>query len=95
MRRLLFSIIFISFASCSEETLPKPKAFLNLEYDTTIYQELTLQRPYVFEVSESAVVKDAPKNWLKIEYPKLKASIDITYRKIDDNLRELLIESEN
>jgi len=94
MRRLFFSIIFISFVSCSEETLPKPKAFLNLEYDTTIYQELTLQRPYVFEVSESAVVKDAPKNWLKIEYPKLKASIDITYRKIDDNLRELLIESE-
>jgi|TARA_B110000908_G_scaffold167260_1_gene219888 gliding motility-associated lipoprotein GldD len=94
MRRLFFSIIFISFASCSEETLPRPKAFLNLEYDTTIYQELPLLRPYTFEVSETSVVKDAPKNWLKIEYPKLKASLDITYRKIDGNLRELLIESE-
>ena len=29
-----------------------------------------------------------------MEYPSLKATIDITYRKVDHNLRELLIESE-
>ena len=39
-------------------------------------------------------LKDSPNNWLKLEYPKLNASIDITYRKIDENLRELLVESE-
>ena len=34
------------------------------------------------------------KNWLKITYPALKASIDITYREVDDNLLELLKEAE-
>lgn len=94
MSRLFFSIIFISFISCSEETLPKPTAFLNLEYKKPLYQELYLKRPYKFEFSERVKLNDGPKNWLKLEYPRLKASIDITYRKIDGNLRELLVESE-
>ena len=45
-------------------------------------------------MSNKIVLKDILKKWLKIEYPSLKATIDITYRKVDNNLRELLIESE-
>ena len=51
MSKIFFSIILISFISCSEETLPKPKAFLNLEYKKSTYQELLLKRPYTFEFS--------------------------------------------
>lgn len=80
--------------SCQQVILPKPKAFLNLEYDEAVYQNLLLNRPYFFEISQSAIIKDEPKYWLKIQYPKLNASIDITYRKIENNLRELLMESE-
>ena len=89
MSRFFFSMIIISLISCSEETLPKPKAFLNLEYTKPTYQELLLKRPYTFEFSESVKLNDSPNNWLKLEYPRLKASIDITYRNIDENLREL------
>jgi len=46
-------------------------------------------------VSNKIVLKDIPKKWLKIEYPLLKATIDITYRKVDNNLRELLIITSN
>ena len=67
---------------------------MNLEYIKPTYQELILKRPYTFEFSERVKLKDSPNNWLKLEYPRLKASIDITYRKIDGNLRELLLESE-
>lgn len=94
MSKLFFSIIIICFISCSEETLPKPKAFLNLEYIKPTYQEFFLLRPYTFEFSDRVKLKDSPNNWLKLEYPKLNASIDITYREIDGNLRELLVESE-
>ena len=80
--------------ACAEDPFPKPKGFLNLEYEEEKYTKLSLDRPYVFSVSENAVIKDEPKQWLKIEYPKLKASLDITYRKVDQNLRELLVESE-
>ena len=95
MFRLFFGIIILLlFISCSEENLPKPKAFLKLEYGEKVYRELTVSRPYSFEVSKKIILKDMPKKWLKIEYPSLKATVDITYRKVDNNLRELLIESE-
>jgi len=95
MFRLFFGIIILLlFISCSEENLPKPKAFLKLEYGGKFYRELTVSRPYSFEVSNKIILKDMPKKWLKMEYPSLKATIDITYRKVDHNLRELLIESE-
>jgi len=92
-RLFLGIIILLLFISCSEENLPKPKAFLKLEYGEKVYEKLTVSRPYFFEVSNKIVLKDIPKKWLKIEYPSLKATIDITYRKVDNNLRELLIES--
>lgn len=93
MRNIL--IIFCIFlVSCNSETLPKPKGFLSLNYPESKYQKLTVERPYSFEVSEEATVKELPKNWLKIEYPKLKASVDITYRPVNNNLKELLMEAE-
>ena len=93
MRKLLFLFALI-FISCGEDPIPKPKAFLSLEYSKAEYQPLTLDRPYAFDVSNQSTLKDEPKQWLKIQYPQLKASLDITYRKVDDNLRELLVESE-
>lgn len=80
--------------SCKEEQLPKPKGYLSLSYPESTYQYLELDRPYTFEVSEFAVVKDESRNWLRIQYPYLKASVDITYRSVEDNLKELLLESE-
>ena len=87
----LFSFLLIS---CKEDTLPKPKAYLNLTYAESKYKTIEVKRPYSFEVSKNALIKNSPNNWLQIKYPTLKASIDITYRKIDDNLKELLSESE-
>lgn len=93
MRKLIIILLMVCM-SCGEETLPKPKAFLSLQYNPSTYKELSLQRPYSFEVSSNAVEKDEPKKWIKIQYPRLSASLDITYRKIDENLRELIVESE-
>lgn len=94
MRKLIFLCGILALSSCEPEPFPKPKAFLNLEYEDQQYKELLQERPYHFEVPKSSVVKDEPKKWLKIQYPQLKASLDITYRKVDGNLRELLVESE-
>ncbi|WGH74692.1 gliding motility lipoprotein GldD [Tenacibaculum tangerinum] len=89
---LLISILFL--ISCGEETLPKPKGYLSLEYPDKAYKKINLYRPYIFEINNIAKSKDLPKNWMNVEYPALKASVDITYRAIEGNLRELLIESE-
>ena len=92
-----FFIIFligIFFSSCSEDVLPKPKAYLSLNYPTVTYQEKNVAKPYSFEISSEAKIIEQPKFWRQINYPKLKATINITYRPIENNLKELLTESE-
>jgi gliding motility-associated lipoprotein GldD len=94
MRKIVAVIMLILVVSCKEEVLPKPKAYLSLTYAPATYKTITEKRPYTFLVSELATVKSEKNNWLKVQYPKLKASIDITYRPIEGNLKELLAESE-
>jgi gliding motility-associated lipoprotein GldD len=45
-------------------------------------------------VLKNTTLVDDKNNWLKINYPNLKASIDITYRPVENNLNELLAEAE-
>jgi hypothetical protein len=67
MFRLFLGItILLLFISCSEQNLPKPKAFLKLEYGEKAYVKLTKPRPYSFEVSDKIILKDILKKWLKI-----------------------------
>lgn len=94
MRNLLFILVCIISTSCKKEVLPKPKAYLSLQYPQQEYNPLNLDNPYSFDISNQAIVKSLPNNWLKIEYPKLKATIDITYRPVENNINEILIEAE-
>lgn len=94
MRNYLFLLFLLLILSCGEETLPKPKGYLGLTYPEKKYKKLTINRPYSFAIAENSVVRNLPKQWLKIEYPNLKASVDVTYRPVKDNIRELLIEAE-
>lgn len=94
MRNFFTVLIILFFISCDGDLLPKPKGYLSLSYPKNSYKKLSLERPYSFDVSKYAVTVDEKNNWVKIKYPKLKASIDITYRPVENNLRELLIEAE-
>ncbi len=94
MRNIFILFFLLGCIACGNETLPKPKGYLSLDYAKNTYKELPIKRPYSFQISSEAIAKEAKNNWLKIHYPNLKASIDLTYREIDDNLEELLVESE-
>jgi gliding motility-associated lipoprotein GldD len=94
MRNIFILIISLILLSCNDVVLPKPKAYLSLEYPKKEYKTLSVQRPYSFDVLKNTTVIDDKNNWLKITYPNLKASIDITYRPIQNNLKELLTEAE-
>lgn len=94
----VFSIFLISFLfsffSCNSDFLPKPKAFLSLEYPEKNYHNLAIERPYFFDIQKNTIIVDETNNWLKIQYPTLKASVDITYKPIKNNLQELLVDAE-
>ncbi len=98
---LLFLILITSSGllfSCGGETLPKPKAMLRLTYPIEVYQEVTTDCPYIFEKNELAsLVRSKRGNFCEfnLEYPTLKATIYISYRRINNDLRKLLRDAQN
>jgi len=81
--------------ACTSETQPKPVSYLSLAYPITSYNEVASPCDYSFEISNQATVQfDENKCWVKINYPKLKATVHVTYRKVDGNLDEILSEVE-
>lgn len=91
---ILLVTICLLLVSCNEETLPKPKAFLRLAYNDANYTKSESDCPYTFEFSEMANASPNTKCWINIRYPSLKASLNITYRPVENNLKELFLESE-
>lgn len=87
---ILFSIV----QSCREEVLPKPRAQLRLEYEEPKYSTIRTDCPFEFNTSEDSNAVINSKCWVNLEYPNLKASINMTYRPVEGNLEELLREAE-
>ena len=91
--RILLAVLLLC-VSCEEEALPKPRAQLRLEYPQNSYQKINSDCPYLIEVSQNATIEIENNCWAKINYPKLKATIHLTYRQIDHNLNDVLKEVE-
>lgn len=98
MKKLaVYIFITIIFAACKDETLPKPKAFLALEYPPAEYSLIDIDCPYNFEKNNIARLKAAKGNipcWINLEYPLLDAAIFITYQKVHNNLDSLLMDAQ-
>lgn len=100
MKKLKFGILIsvIGFltvlASCEENVVPKPKAQLRLEYPAAEYSSIESQCPFEFEKSNESEAVINSKCWVNLEYPGLRASVNMTYRPVQDNLQELLREAE-
>ena len=95
LTRILFKVFIAGIAfSCKEDALPKPKAQLRLEYPSQKYNRTETACPFVFEKSTKSQMKINNKCWVNIEYTEMKATINITYRPVEKNLKELFIEAE-
>lgn len=89
---ILFLLIALTF-SCKNDPLPKPRAFLALEYPPAKYSPVDLGCPYVFEMNTVARISASKTNvpcWINIDYPPMKATIFLTYQEVNNNLDSLL-----
>ncbi|MBS1542218.1 MAG: gliding motility lipoprotein GldD [Bacteroidetes bacterium] len=85
-------------SACNREYAPKPKGYNRLILPEAEYQLSPDTLPYRFEYSKHArFQKDTSwireRHWVEIYYPELKATIHITYKKIngsDKLLKEYL-----
>lgn len=93
-RLLICAIGLLIITSCKNDVLPKPKSYLKLDYPENSYNILRSECPFTFEVSKNASIAFKTNCWSSISYPNLKATIHLTYREVDNNLNEILMEVE-
>ncbi|NRA93603.1 MAG: gliding motility lipoprotein GldD [Psychroserpens sp.] len=103
MKRLFVFLLIIVCISCGSDPLPKPKAMLRLEYPEPSYEKVDIAVPFTFEKNRladniSSIKLDGVNNLygVNINYPQLKGTIYLTYKKIEnDNLIDLLRDAQN
>lgn len=93
---ILSSIVVILFTGCENNSVPKPKAYLRLDYPKPEYKVVRSQLPFIFDKNQLAMPIDSIKvsrtsRGIDIKYPSLKATIYLTYKKVSNtNLDSLL-----
>jgi gliding motility-associated lipoprotein GldD len=81
---LLFSIF-----GCKDDVLPKPAGMLRLDYPIAKYGTFESDCPYGFYVNGNATLKKKGCNF-EIHYPKMKATVYISYKNVNGDLDKLL-----
>lgn len=91
---VLLSGLFIALASmgCQDETVPKPKSHLRLDYPTAKYKAYDFPGGcgYGFEVNENSKIKTKGDCSMEIQYPKMKATVYLNYKTVNNNIEQLL-----
>src|SRR5690606_21744617 len=80
--------------SCGDEPIPKPQGELRLEFPEATYHSISKQCPYVFDTNEMAQITPQNDCSMIIEYPKMNASIFITYKPVQEDLDVLLSDAQ-
>lgn len=87
---LVFFIVVLSIFSCKDDVLPKPSSYLRLDYPEAKYADFESQCPFTFEMNSEAVIKAGKDCGFTISYPKMKATIYLTYKPVNNNINNLL-----
>lgn len=99
----LFGLSICVLIGCTHDFQPKPKGYNRLLLPKAEYQLTPDSLPYRFEYStHSKILKDTSwiheRHWIEIYYPDLKATIHLTYKRIQNNdhlLKEFMDDAYN
>ena len=103
-RYLVVMLLLACFFACEEDVLPKPKAYLRLEYPKVSYAKIKTELPFNFEknrlatkITNKRLEATQESYGLNIEYSKLKGTIYLTYKKIKsrNDLMQYLRDAQN
>jgi gliding motility-associated lipoprotein GldD len=86
---LLFTFFF-AVIGCKKDVLPKPASYLRLDYPEAEYIVFKGQCPFEFDMNSKAIVKEDKDCGYSITYPKMKATIYLTYKPVNSNIKNLL-----
>jgi len=86
------SLVFVGLlmTSCKDDVLPKPSSQLRLDYPVAKYASFENHCPFTFDMNEDAVIKEDKDCGFSITYPKMKATIYLTYKTVNGDIDKLL-----
>ena len=93
------SFILLLIFSCREEYTPKPRGYFRISFQDKSYHKLdSAALPYRFDLPDySKVVPDHDRLsepfWINLKIPAHKAEVNISYKKVDNNLAKLTEDS--
>lgn len=89
---IFFKILLISlvFTACKDDAVPKPSAYLRLDYPEAEYAAFENACPYGFDMNDAAVIKEKQPCSFTINYPKMKATLYLSYKPVNNNINDLL-----
>ena len=99
---IIYIVLVIFFASCNSNHIPKPRGYFRIDTPAKEYRELGKRYPFNFEYPVYAEIskyqgspeeKESVDNWLNIDFPAYKAHLYLTFKSVEDNLRELIEDS--
>jgi gliding motility-associated lipoprotein GldD len=86
---IVFTLFFTAFG-CKDDVLPKPSSYLRLDYPEAEYVGFKGGCPFSFEMNSKSVVKEVENCGFTINYPKMKATIYLTYKPVNNDIKKLL-----
>ncbi|MBT8321506.1 MAG: gliding motility lipoprotein GldD [Eudoraea sp.] len=86
-------VLFAFFLSCGDETLPKPKGMLRLDYPQANHVSMKSGK-FEFQGNVLASVKIEGNNAITLDYPLLIGAIFIIYKPVEENLNSLLSDAQ-
>lgn len=85
----LFLVGCLVYFMLPDDTLPKPPAYLKLEYPVQEYDPWQ-GKCYDLNINTNSIAKITGNCDVQLQYPKMKATIYLTYQPIQNNLKDLL-----
>lgn len=92
--KLIFLTLMSALISCSESHIPKPLGYHRIDLLKPEYIPFESECSHQFLSPKNAkIVKSNNSCWYTIEYPNHKATIYLTYKKLNSNLARIIDES--
>ena len=84
-------LLIVLISSCDDNTYPRPRGNVRLEYPLAKYSlyhsdELNVS----FDKSDYAIIERKKGTWVNLNYPNMKAKLHLTYLDVDGNIVSLI-----
>ncbi|MEN8138105.1 MAG: gliding motility lipoprotein GldD [Bacteroidota bacterium] len=89
---IIFSFL-LTMISCDDNTYPRPRGHVRLEYPEAKYSLYDADNINAqFQKSDYAKAEVKRSNWVNLKYPKMKATVHLTHKDIEHDVKNLIDE---